>query len=297
MKESEYNHCRLCHRLCSVDRSKGKIGYCKMTDKIIIARAALHFWEEPIISGTQGSGTIFFSGCSLGCAFCQNVEISRGGKGKEIELSRLSQILFELMYKGAHNINFVTPTHYAPSIIEAVKIARSKGMNLPVVYNTGSYDTAETIKSLEDTVDIYLPDFKFYLPKTAKELSMAEDYPLVARECIKEMITQKPQPVIENGIMKSGVIVRILLLPGHVAEAKLTLGYLYKTYGDSIYISLMNQYTPMAGMKPPLDRKVTREEYNDLLEYADRLNLKNCFIQDLGSACEKFIPDFDFTGI
>ncbi len=294
---SLYKECRLCARNCGTDRRK-TVGFCKMTDEIYLSRAALHYWEEPPISGELGSGTIFFSGCSLACTYCQNADISRGRSGKAVSVDRLAEIMLELQQKGAHNVNLVTPTHYIPSIAEAIPMARSTGLSIPIVYNTGSYDRVDALRLLDGLVDIYLPDLKYYSPRTAGEYSLAKDYPNVAREAIAEMFRQVGEPLIdENGIMRRGMIVRILLLPGHVAEAKLSLKYLLDTYGDNVYVSLMNQYTPMPGMEPPLNRRVTREEYQDLLDYADRLGLKNGFTQDFGTAKESFIPPFDLTGI
>lgn len=254
-------------------------------------------WEEPIISGTKGSGTVFFSGCSLGCIYCQNKEISRGGVGKPVTVKRLAEIFFELADGGAHNINLVTPTHFVPSIAEAIKIARADGLNIPLVYNTGSFDTPDTLKLLEGLIDIYLPDLKYYKPETASALSLAKDYPTVAREAIAEMVKQRGEPIVERGIMLSGVVVRILLLPQHLAEAKLNLAYLYNTYGDSIYISLMNQYTPSPELPKPLDRTVTHKEYDELVDYAVRLGVKNAFIQEWGTQKDSFIPPFDLTGV
>ena len=288
-----YSICELCARKCGVDRTNGKIGFCKSTDIPKITRAALHFWEEPIISGTRGSGTIFFSGCSLGCVYCQNGRISRAAVGRELNADDLAVEMLRLESEGAHNINFVTPTHFAPSIVESVNVARTRGLSVPIVYNTGSYDTVKTIQNLEGIVDIYLPDLKYYRPESAEKLSFAKDYPTVAREAIAEMVRQQPKPTIKDGIMQSGVIVRILLLPSHVAEAKLSLKYLYDTYGDNIYISLMNQYTPMQGMKSPLDRTVTNSEYSELVSYAERIGVVNAFIQEGGTQKESFIPDFE----
>ncbi len=297
MQKELYNNCRLCARACGVNRSLS-VGFCKMGATPIISRAALHHWEEPPISGTRGSGTIFFTGCSLGCVFCQNRHISSGRNGKAVTEQRLAEIMLELGGQGAHNINLVTPTHFTPSIKEAVAIARAAGLTLPIVYNTGSYDTEETIASLDGYVDVYLPDLKYYLPKTAKKLSLAEDYPEVAGRAIDRMVKQVGKPIFDSeGIMQRGVIVRILLLPGHVAEAKLSLKYLLDTYGDEIYVSLMNQYTPMPGMAHPLDRTVSREEYRSLLEYAEHIGLENGFTQEFGTAKESFIPEFDLTGV
>ena len=297
MSINNYENCRLCARNCGVNRTVST-GFCKATDEMYIARAALHYWEEPPISGTNGSGTLFFSGCSLSCVFCQNREISRGRTGKAVEIGRLADIMMELQSKGAHNINLVTPTHFVPSIVESIKLAKAKGLSLPIVYNTGSYDSLYTLKMLEGFVDIYLPDLKYFTPKTAAALSSAADYPTVAKAAIDEMFRQVGEPKFNaDGIMTRGVIVRILLLPGHVAEAKLSLKYLLDTYGDKIYISLMNQYTPMPNMQPPLNRRVTREEYHQLTDYAERLGLKNGFTQEFGTAHESFIPPFDCEGV
>ena len=292
-----YENCHLCGRNCNINRHKA-LGYCRETSEIYLSRAALHMWEEPPISGTNGSGTIFFSGCSLSCVFCQNVDISRGRSGKPVSIDRLSEIMLELQQKGAHNTNLVTPTHYIPSLAEAIPMARRMGLTIPIVYNTGSYDSVDALRTLEGLVDVYLPDLKYYNVKTAESYSYAGDYPTVARDAIAEMYRQVGSPIFDDeGIMRRGMIVRILLLPGRVAEAKLSLKYLMDTYGDNIYISLMNQYTPMPNMAPPLNRKVTREEYHQLLDYAEKLGLKNGFTQDFGTASESFIPAFDLTGV
>ena len=268
-----------------------------MSAEPTLARAALHMWEEPIISGDRGSGTVFFSGCSLGCVFCQNRAISDGEVGKALPDSRIADIMLELEAQGAHNINFVTPTHFAPTVISSVRLARERGMTLPIVYNTSSYDSVECIKMLADTVDIYLADYKYHLPRTAEKLAHAKNYPEVARAAIAEMVRQRPHPVIEDGIMREGVIVRILLLPGHVAEAKLAVKYIYETYGDSVYISLMSQYTPMPNMEVPLDRRVTVTEYRELVDYAAEKGVIRAFVQEGSAASDSFIPAFDLTGI
>lgn len=292
-----YENCHLCARNCGINRYQ-HAGYCKMTSEIYLSRAALHMWEEPPISGTKGSGTIFFSGCSLSCVFCQNADISRGRSGKSVSIDRLAEIMLELQHKGAHNINLVTPTHYIPSLALAIPMAREKGLTIPIVYNTGSYDNVDALRTLDGLVDVYLPDLKYYNVKTAESYSHAPDYPAVARDAIAEMYRQVGSPTFnEEGIMTGGMIVRILLLPGRVAEAKLSLKYLIDTYGDNIYVSLMNQYTPMPGMAPPLNRRVTREEYHELLDYAEKLGLKNGFTQDFGTASESFIPPFNCEGI
>ena len=297
MADISYKECRLCARDCGVDRTR-TVGYCRVGADMSVARAALHFWEEPPISGDRGSGTIFFSGCSLSCVFCQNREISRGRTGKMVTSEQLANIMLDLQSQDAHNINLVTPTHFIPSIKEALILAKARGLTVPIVYNTGSYDTPEALRMLDGLIDIYLPDLKYYTSRTAAALSNAEDYPDVAREAIAEMYRQVGEPIFDaDGIMKRGVIVRILLLPGRVAEAKLSLKYLLDTYGDSIYVSLMNQYTPMEGMTPPLDRPVTREEYAQLTDYAERIGLKKGFTQEFGTASESFIPPFDSNSI
>ena len=294
---NEYTSCRLCGHSCGVDRTKGQLGRCQVGDKITVARASLHAWEEPVISGDRGSGTVFFTGCALNCTYCQNKEISSGKVGKEITNDRLVEIMRELEAKGAHNVNFVTPTHYAPSVVSATRKARELGFALPIVYNTSSFDREETIDLLEGTVDIYLADLKYHLSETAMRYSGAKTYPDVAKRAIERMVKQKCAVRIENDLMRSGVIVRILLLPGHLAEAKLLCSYLLSEYGDDIYISLMSQYTPPIGMEAPLNRKVTKKEYNELCDYAIKRGLKNGFFQEGESASESFIPSFDFTGV
>lgn len=292
---TDYESCRLCMRRCGVNRARGELGYCKSGALMHVCRIAPHMWEEPIISGTRGSGTVFFSGCSLGCVYCQNSKISRAELGVSMTPELLSEKLFELATLGVHNINFVTPTHYAPSVVKTVEIAKDRGLTLPIVYNTGSYDTVQTVKMLNDTVDVYLPDLKYYLPKSAGEYSKAPDYPSAARAAIEEMVKQKGRAIISDGLIKRGVIVRILLLPSHLAEAKLSVKYLYSAYGDDIYISLMNQYTPPENMTKPLDRRVTRAEYRELCDYAATLGVRNAFMQDFGTATSEFIPDFDMV--
>ena len=293
-----YNNCILCARKCGVNRNNGLIGYCKSGNTPTVARAALHHWEEPIISGERGSGTIFFSGCSLACVFCQNRGISRSSIGKTLDSKMISEVMMRLQGEGAHNINFVTPTHFMPSIRDAIIFAKENGLSVPIVYNTSSYDSVDALRELSGLIDIYLPDMKYYLNKTARELSFASDYPEVSRAAIAEMVRQCPKPIIDGkGIMRSGVVARVLLLPMHVAEAKLIVKYLYGTYGDDIYISLMNQYTPMPDMRSPLNRRVTHEEYSELVDYAEKIGVKNGFTQQFGTASESFIPLFDNTGI
>ena len=291
-----YKECKLCARLCNVNRESGKVGYCKTDNKIKIARADLHMWEEPPITGEKGSGTVFFSGCSLGCIYCQNRQISRGAVGREVTVDELAEIFLELQGKGAHNINLVTPTHFAPGIVRSVSLARDNGLDIPIVYNTASYETEETLELLKGTVDVWLPDLKYYKPETAKKYSNARNLPSVSRRAIERMVEIAGEPIFtEDGLMKRGVIVRILLLPSHLAEAKLNVKYLYETFGDKIYISLMSQYTPMSDMPKPLDRRVTVAEYDELVRYAIKIGVKNAFIQERKSASESFIPPFDVS--
>lgn len=293
--------CTLCPRNCNVDREAGERGVCGVTGEGILgARAALHMWEEPCISGECGSGTVFFSGCSLRCIYCQNYEIAHAETGKRITVERLSEIFLELAKKGAHNINLVTPTHYTPEIIRAVLRARACGLTLPIIYNCSGYEKVETLKMLEGIVDIYLTDFKYMEPDLAVKFSKAPDYPTIAKEALKEMVRQTGAPVFdENDLMKKGVIVRHLLLPNHLKNAKAVVQYVYETYGDQVYLSLMNQYTPLPQVRhiPELNRKVTDREYEKLLDYAIDLGVEQAFIQEGETAEESFIPSFSCEGI
>ncbi len=292
--------CTRCPRRCNINRIEKK-GYCGVSGEgVLLARAALHFWEEPCISGERGSGTVFFSGCSLHCVYCQNREISGGKIGKEVSIERLSGIFLELQEKGAHNINLVTPTHYAREIAEALKIARRNGLKVPTVYNTGGYETEEAIYEMAEYIDIYLTDFKYMENDLAKDLSGAYDYPEVAAKALRAMTeVSKPAAFDENGMMKSGIIVRELLLPGHVKNTEKTVEYIYRTYGDRVWQSLMNQYTPVAECPghPELSRKVTKREYEKLIDFALSLGVKNAFIQEGKTAEESFIPAFDYEGV
>ncbi|WP_090545358.1 radical SAM protein [Pseudobutyrivibrio sp. OR37] len=291
-----FNACILCPRNCGVDRTT-TLGICQVSNKVKIARAALHFWEEPCISGTNGSGAVFFSGCSLHCVFCQNEKISHGQVGKEVTVDKLAEIYLDLQKQGANNINLVTGTHYIPQIVESVKIAREKGLEIPIIYNTSGYEKAESLKQLEGIVNAYLPDFKYMDSSLAAKYSHAPDYPEIAKEAIAEMVRQCGTPVFdEKGFIKSGVIVRQLLLPGHVKDAKAIIKYLYETYSDNIYISMMSQYTPMpqiAANYPELNRRVTKREYDSLIDYALSIGVENAFIQDRKVAKESFIPEFN----
>jgi putative pyruvate formate lyase activating enzyme len=299
-----YNNCTLCPRRCGVNRAAGQRGVCGQTAAVKLARAALHYWEEPCISGTKGSGAVFFCGCSLHCVFCQNQSIASGTAGKEIADGRLAEIFLELQEQGANNINLVTPGHYVPHIIRAVERARRDGLSLPIVYNTGGYEQADTIRALEGIVDVYLPDFKYMDKALAAKYSHAEDYPDVAKAAINEMVRQQPKAVFaeESGggwLMKRGVIVRHLLLPGMLHDSRQILKYLYGRYENRIFYSLMSQYTPLAHVAgfPELNRRVSAEAYDNLVDYAVQLGIQNGFTQEREVAKESFIPHFDCEGV
>lgn len=295
----EYEQCELCCRHCSVNRNQGKLGFCGMDASLYAARAALHFWEEPCISGDTGSGTVFFSGCSLQCVFCQNHNIAVAKTGKQISQKRLTEIFLELQAKGALNINLVTPTHYVPQIIDALRDAKKSGLTLPIVYNTGSYDTVETIQSLEGLIDIYLPDLKYYSSELSTRYSKAPDYFECATKAILEMYRQVGRPQFKKEQMIRGMIVRHLALPNALHDSKKVLKYLWETYGDDIYVSIMNQYTPLQATEkyPEINRKLTEREYDKLINYALDLGYSNAFIQEGETALESFIPDFTYEGI
>lgn len=291
--------CELCPRNCKINRYEMK-GFCGASDKIKIARASLHMWEEPCISGKNGSGTIFFSYCNLKCIYCQNYNISTKNYGKEITMQRLSEIMLELQEKKANNINLVTPTHFVPQIIEAIKLARSNGLIIPIVYNTSGYEKVETVKLLNGYVDIYLTDMKYYDDRYAMEYSKAKDYFKYASDSLSEMYNQVGSPTFdENGIMKKGIIVRHLILPGLVNDSKNIVNYLYNTYKDDIFISIMNQYTPLENVMNHkiLSRTITKKEYDEVIDYAISIGVENAFIQEGETQKESFIPKFDNEGI
>lgn len=297
---NKYENCLLCPRKCGINRAAGQTGVCGVSAEIRVARAALHYWEEPCISGEKGSGAVFFSGCSLHCVFCQNREISDGKAGKIISKERLRDIFLELKAKGANNINLVTPGQYIPDIVWAIRDARRYGMELPIVYNTSGYENADELKQLEGIVDVYLPDFKYMDSALSAKYSRAKDYPSVAKQAISEMVRQQPGVVIDDatGLIQKGVIVRQLLLPGHVNDAKAILKYLHDTYQDSIYISMMSQFTPIALKDyPEINRTVTRREYERLIDYAIKIGITNAFIQEGNVAKDSFIPAFDCEGV
>lgn len=299
MKESL--KCNRCPRTCNVFRKEGQQGTCGVSGKgIYVARAALHMWEEPCISGNTGSGAVFFSGCPLRCVYCQNYRIARADIGKEITIERLAEIFLELQAKGAANINLVTPTHYTPEIMEALERAGQNGLTLPIVYNCSGYEALDTLRQLEGMVDVYLTDFKYMEPEPARRYSQAEDYPETAKTALREMVRQQPQPEFDHrGMMTRGVMVRHLLLPGCLNNAKAVVQYVYETYGNQVYLSLMNQYTPLPQVAeiPELNRKVTRKEYKRLVDFAVSLGVEQGFIQEGETADESFIPDFDYEGI
>ena len=297
---NKYENCLLCPRKCGINRSTGQTGVCGVSSEIKVARAALHYWEEPCISGKRGSGAVFFSGCSLHCVFCQNREISDGKAGKVISKERLSDIFMELADKGANNINLVTPGQYIPDIVWAVNDAKSRGMKLPIIYNTSGYENVTELKQLEGIVDVYLPDFKYMDSTLSARYSRAKDYPSVAKQALSEMVRQQPDVVIDDatGLIQKGVIVRQLLLPGHVNDAKAVLKYLYDTYHDHVYISMMSQFTPIALKDyPEINRTVTKREYERLVNYALEIGITNAFIQEGDVAKDSFIPAFDCEGV
>ncbi len=299
--ENILENCRLCARSCGADRIHGEAGRCGGTDKVFAARSALHMWEEPCISGKEGSGAVFFSGCPLGCVFCQNRSIALGKTGKEISLARLTQLFLELQEQKANNINLVTPTHYVPQIIAAVENARRMGLVIPIVYNTASYERPETVRSLSDTVDIFLPDLKYYDPELSAKYSFAPDYFDVASKAIREMVRISGKCEFDDrGMLRRGTVVRHMILPGHTRDSMQILRYLYETYGDDIYISIMNQYTPMPGIGeqyPELGRRITRREYDKVIDFALQIGITNAFVQEGETAKESFIPEFDGTGL
>lgn len=286
--------CNLCPRNCGVNRYES-LGFCKASDKVKVAYYSLHQWEEPVISGINGSGTVFFSNCNLKCIFCQNKKISTLGYGKEISNERLKEIFLELQEKGAHNINLVTPTHYVPQIVESLKEAKAAGLNIPIVYNTSSYENVSTILLLEGIVDVYLADLKYFDDNLGCKYSKCENYFEVAKAAIEAMYEQVGKFEIVDDLMVKGVIVRVLVLPGHADDSKNLIKYLHETYDNNIIISIMNQYTPVEVIDkyPNLNRKVSDEEYEDVIDFAVELGVEMAFIQEGETQDTSFIPDFD----
>lgn len=294
-----YNSCELCPRKCHINRNTTK-GICSNTSTLKVARSALHYFEEPSISGSNGSGTIFFSGCNLKCCYCQNKEISNDNFGINISVERLSELMLELQAKNANNINLVTPTHFVPSIIEAIKLARANGLSIPIVYNTSGYESINTIKLLAGYVDIYLTDFKYFDNKLGEDLSKVKNYFEVASLALSEMYKQVGiNKFDDNGMMTKGIIVRCLVLPTKGNDTKKIINYLYKKYQDNIYLSIMNQYTPVtkSTIYPFLNNKVSDSEYDDIINYALDLGVINAYIQEGETSDESFIPPFDLEGL
>ena len=292
--------CTLCPRECKVDRTNKQVGLCGVTGKIKVARIAPHYYEEPPISGKNGSGAIFFSGCNLKCIFCQNYDISKYNFGENITITKLAEKMIELQNSNVHNINLVTPTHYIPQIRKSIIKAKKMGLTIPIVYNTSSYEKVESLKLLDGLIDVYLPDLKYYDDILAMKYSKAPNYFNIAIDAIEEMYKQTgPVEFDKNGMIKKGVIVRHLLLPGQIEDSKKILKYLDFIYNNNIFISIMNQYTPLENVKniPELNKTVTDNEYDELINYACDLGIKNAFIQE-GKTCEEsFIPKFDLTGL
>lgn len=294
------DRCTLCPRMCKVNRNNDELGFCNMTKDLIVARAALHFWEEPIISGDNGSGTVFFSGCNLKCVFCQNFNISTNNFGKSITIERLSKIFLELQEKGANNINLVTPTHFVPQIIEALKLAKQNGLIIPIVYNSSGYENVETIKLLDGYIDVYLPDFKYFDDKCALKYSRCPNYFEYASKALEEMIKQVGIPKFnKDGILIKGVIVRHMMLPGLLNDSKKIIHHLVNNYNDNIFISIMNQYTPTNNLDKyhEINKIVSNDDYQELIDYAIEIGIKNGFMQEGETQKTSFIPEFDTTGV
>ena len=287
--------CDLCPRKCGINRNES-VGFCGVTNTLKVARAGLHFWEEPIISGASGSGTIFFSGCNLKCVYCQNYDISNEAFGKEITIKHLAEIFKELEEKGANNINLVTPSHYAKQIVEALKIYKP---NIPIVYNTSGYDSLEVLKVMEGWVDVYLTDLKYCSSELSKKYSKAENYFEVATSAILEMVRQQPNNVFENGMLKKGVVVRHMVLPTHTQDSFKVLDWIKQNLGDETLVSVMGQYTPYYNSKnyPEINRKLKPLEYKMVLNHCIKLGLTNGFSQELDSASEEYIPPFNLEGV
>lgn len=285
-------NCKMCPRKCGADRTSGITGVCKTDDKIYISRAAPHYWEEPCISGKNGSGTVFFSGCNLGCVYCQNRKISRFAVGKAVSVNELAETFIQLQKSGVHNINLVTPSHYVSQISEALDLAK---LQIPVVYNSSGYDLCDALEMLDGRVRVFLPDFKYMDDNLAQKFSSAKDYPEVAKAAINKMFELAGKPRFDaDGMIKSGVIVRHLVLPGHTDDSKEIIRYLHDTYGDSIYLSIMNQFTPSPDLPfDELTRTLSEEEYNEVVDFAVSIEVKNAFIQEGETAKESFIPDFE----
>lgn len=290
----ELECCTICPHNCKINRTKNP-GRCKSTDKIKIALYSIHNFEEPCISGEKGSGTIFFSNCNMNCVFCQNYEISQLGRGKEITIEELANVMIKQQERNVQNINLVTPTSYALHIVEAIKIARKKGLEIPIVYNTNGYESVETLKLLEGYVDIYLPDLKYYYDDLAKKYSKVDNYFEIATKAIQEMYRQVGTPVLdENGVMKKGLMIRHLILPNEVQNSKKVLKWIKENIDSNVYVSIMAQYFPTYKAKEDkyLNRKLTNKEYSEIEQYLYLLDIENGYMQDLGKHEEEYVPDF-----
>lgn len=292
--------CKLCPRNCNINRLNGEKGFCMAAVNPKVARVSLHHFEEPCISGTRGSGTVFFSECNLSCVFCQNHSISQKHVGKEVSIQRLSEIFLEQQERGAHNINLVTPTHYVPQIIEALDIAKTNGLSIPIVYNTSSYENLETIKALKGYIDIYLPDLKYYNNKFSVKYSNAPDYFKQASLAIEEMVCQIGNCEFdENGLMIKGVIIRHMMLPGLLFDSKKIIDYIYNKFNNLVYVSIMNQYTPLNKVQdyPEINKPVNPKVYESFINYCISIGITHGFIQEEGTVKESFVPKFDMRGI
>ena len=292
------DNCMLCPHKCGINRLERKKGRCKCDDKLKIALASLHMFEEPCISGTNGSGTVFFSNCNLNCVYCQNYEISQLGKGKEISVQILANIFLKQQGKNAHNINLVTPTMYVYQIIEAIKIAKSNGLNIPIIYNSNGYENIESIKLLDGYIDIYLPDLKYYTDSLSKKYSKVNNYFEIATNAIKEMYNQVGNATFDGeGLIKKGVIIRHLVLPNHIQNTKNILKWIKDNMPEDIYVSVMAQYFPTykANEDNLINRKLSKKEYKEVLNYLYSLDIKNGYIQDLGTHEQEYVPDFNLS--
>lgn len=295
-----YKKCTLCPRNCGTDRANGQLGFCRMPSIITAALASVHRWEEPPISGTRGSGTIFFSGCNLRCVFCQNHDISSDNIGREISTDRLSEIMLEQQDRGVHNINLVTGVHYIPSIAEAISKAKGLGLTIPVVYNSGGYEKAESLKLLDGLVDIYLPDIKYYSSELSAKYSNAADYFEYAIPAVTEMYRQTGKNIFdENGIMKKGVIIRHMILPSHKDDSFKVLDSIKENFGEEAYVSLLRQYTPMyrASEYKEINRRLMSAEYTRVIDHFFEIGLKNGYMQEKSSATSEYTPLFDLSGL
>lgn len=295
-----YENCTLCPRNCSVNRSSGQLGYCRTDHEIKAALASVHLWEEPPISGKNGSGTIFFSGCNLRCVFCQNYSISSENYGKTISSERLSEIMLEEQAMGVHNINLVTGTHFIPSIIEAVQKAKNSGLTIPIVYNSGGYEKPETLKMLEGIVDIYLPDIKYFSSELSLKYSGASDYFLYASEAVMEMYRQTGKNTFDDsGILKKGVIIRHMILPSHKDDSYKILDWIRDNIGTEAWVSLLSQYTPAhnSDKYKEINRKIMSLEYTRVIDHFFNIGLKNGYMQEKTSAENKYTPTFDLSGL